>query len=100
MSLRLAIPALAALALLAGCGGADDASEDAVADTVEQPADEALADTPMPVEDNDLVETEPEARPVREAPSMDQVERSAERAADEAQSAVDDAIAAAESEME
>ena len=36
---------------LAACGGSDDASEDALADNVELPADEAMADAPMPAAD-------------------------------------------------
>ena len=36
---------------LAACGDSDDASEDAMADNVEMPADEALADTPLPEAD-------------------------------------------------
>ena len=41
---------LAALAL-AACGSSTDASEDAMADTVEIPADEAMANAPDPVAD-------------------------------------------------
>lgn len=41
---RFALPA-AALMALAACGSADNASEEAVADTVEMPADEALSQT-------------------------------------------------------
>ena len=37
---------------LAACGGSDDASEDALADNVELPADEAMADAPMPAMGN------------------------------------------------
>ena len=43
----LALAASAAFAL-AGCGHADDASQDAQADSVEIPADEALNNTPEP----------------------------------------------------
>ena len=45
------ILALAAPFALAACGSSTDASEDAVADTVEMPADEAMANTPPPVAD-------------------------------------------------
>ena len=48
---KFAIIAAAAGAFaLAGCGDTTDASEDAVADSVEVPADEAMADAPDPVE--------------------------------------------------
>jgi len=52
------IAATSAAFALAGCGSADDASEDSMADTVEMPADEALANTPDPVTDaaSDAVE--------------------------------------------
>ncbi len=44
--------AVAAFALgLAACGSATDASEDALADNVEVPADEAMAAAPAPVAD-------------------------------------------------
>ena len=43
---------------LAACGGSDDASEDAMADDVEMPADEAMADTPLPVADATEAATE------------------------------------------
>ena len=49
-SALIALAALAPLAL-AACGSSTDASEDAVADTVEMPADEAMAGTPPPVAD-------------------------------------------------
>ena len=39
---------------LAACGSSTDASEDAMADTVEMPADQALADTPEPVADEEV----------------------------------------------
>lgn len=47
--------AFAPLALLglAACGSSTDASADATADTVEIPADEALANAPEPVADPD-----------------------------------------------
>lgn len=89
--------------LLVACGGADDASEDAMVDTVEMPADEAMANAPMPVEDrdfageDDLAGSDPAAR---SEPTTEAVERTAEQAAEDAQSAVDDALAAAEAEME
>ena len=36
---------------LAACGDSGDASEDAMADSVEMPADEAMAEVPDPAED-------------------------------------------------
>ena len=36
---------------LSACGSADDASEDAMADNVEMPADEAMAEAPDPTAD-------------------------------------------------
>ncbi len=101
MTARFAPLALVAL-LLAACSGAEDTSEDATADTVEMPADEAMADVPMPVEDRDFAEDDAldGAAAARAEPSTQAIERSAEQAADDAQSAVDDAIAAAETEME
>ncbi|WP_121118873.1 hypothetical protein [Croceibacterium ferulae] len=45
LALTAAAPLLFALA---ACGSSDDASEDAMADTVEMPADEAMAEAPMP----------------------------------------------------
>lgn len=47
---RLAFSAPLAL-VLAACGSATDASEDALADNVELPADESMAGTPAPVAD-------------------------------------------------
>ena len=48
---------------LAACGGSDDASEDAMADSVEMPADEAMADMPMPAADADEAAEDAEASP-------------------------------------
>ncbi|MCX7676085.1 MAG: hypothetical protein N2Z59_01760 [Alteraurantiacibacter sp.] len=58
-SLAAATPAL----LLASCGSATDASEDAIADTVEMPANEVMAGTPAPVEDPAALVEEDEASP-------------------------------------
>lgn len=49
-TLKFAFAATFALAL-AACGSATDASEDALADNVEVPADEAMAAAPAPVAD-------------------------------------------------
>lgn len=49
---KFALVALASAAFaLSACGSSDDASEDAIADNVEIPADEAMAGTPDPAED-------------------------------------------------
>ena len=70
---------------LAACGSSTDASEDAVADTVEMPADEAMAGTPQPVED-----------PAALTESADSAESAAQDAAATAESMVEgDAPAAA-----
>jgi len=53
----LALATTAALAL-AACGSTTDASEDAIADTVEMPADQAMADAPEPVADDAVIAEE------------------------------------------
>jgi hypothetical protein len=71
---------------LAACGSATDASEDALADNVEVPADEAMANAPAPVADPDAL--------TEEAPTA---EDAATEAADSAEAMVAaDAPAAAE----
>ena len=94
-SIRLAIVAATLSLALAGCGDADDASEDAIADSVEMPADEAMADAPMPAQD-----VAPVADPAEGTDTVDEVETDAQQAADEAQAAVDDVINAAEENIE
>jgi len=78
---------------LAACGGSDDASEDAMADDVEMPADEAMADMPMPVAD--ATEAAGEADE-----ATDDAAAGAEEAADAAEQAAADAAAAAEAATE
>ena len=78
---------------LAACGGSDDASEDAMADDVEMPADEAMADTPLPVAD--ATEAADEADE-----AADDATANAEEAADAAEQAAADAAAAAEAATE
>ena len=85
----IAIASTATLAL-AACGGTTDASEDAMADTVEMPADQALADTPEPVED---AEVAAEDAALEEAAEMDALE-----AADAAEELVEADAAEAEAE--
>ena len=53
---------------LAACGSTTDASEDASADNVEIPADEAMAGAPAPVDDPDALA---EAADAAEADAMD-----------------------------
>ena len=86
-----ALATTAALAL-AACGDATDASEDAIADTVEVPADEAMANTPDPVMDEAATAPAPTPQQVEEG--MDSVDQTAEQAADDAQAAADDVQAA------
>lgn len=58
----LAFTAAGSLAL-AACGSTTDASEDAMADDVEMPADQAMADTPEPVMDEAATLEAPEEEP-------------------------------------
>lgn len=87
---KLVLLAAAPAFALIGCGDSTDASEDAVADTVEMPADEAMADTPPPVADSESTMMESE-----DAEPANVTEEEAETAADDAV----DAAAAAEAAM-
>lgn len=90
-----ALPALAGTALLlTACGSADDASTEASADTVEMPADAALAPiTEEPVADPSASATDaPESNAEAEASA----EKSADAAADAAADVAAEASAAAE----
>jgi hypothetical protein len=89
---KFALFAVSSFALaLAACGDADDASEDAMADNVEMPADEAMAGVPDPNADavSDAAE---EATQDAEAA----IEETAQSAADAAEATVADIEAAAE----
>ena len=57
---KFAISAFASAAALtlAACGSADDASEDAMADNVEMPADEAMTDAAAPVAEETAAATD------------------------------------------
>jgi hypothetical protein len=91
MQKLLALPALAgAVLLLTACGSSDDASTEASADTVEMPADAALAPvTQEPVADPEATATD--------APDTDaEAEATAEKAADAAADVAAEAAAAAE----
>ena len=70
---------------LAACGDSDDASEDALADDVELPADEAMNGVPDPVADLESEEGQDPAETLE----------AAESAADDAEAAVADVEAAA-----
>lgn len=94
---KLAIMAAAAAFALSACGDTTDASEDAVADSVEVPADDAMTGLPDPVADADAMSADEEAA-IEE--DMDQAEATAEAAGDAAQDTVDDALAAAEAAQE
>lgn len=82
--IALLAAASAATLALAACGDWDDASEDAVADNVEIPADEALAGTPDPAIDTTAADI----------PTEDEVRETAESAGDAAAAAVADIEAA------
>ena len=76
---------------LAACGSSDDASTEAMPDTVEMPADDALEPVAdEPVEDSDAAG--PPADPSENAPSL----QTAEEAADAAENVAAEAAAAAE----
>lgn len=95
-----AIAATASFALTA-CGSSTDASEDALADNVEIPADEAMANAPLPAEDVDVVEEA--ADEAVEADVTEEVVDGAVEAAEAAQATVDDVealISAAEAATE
>ena len=84
------IAAVSSFALaLAACGSSDDASEDAMADNVEMPADEAMAGAPDPATDA-VADAAEDATQEAEAA----VEQTAETAADAAEATVADIEAA------
>jgi len=75
---------------LSACGSADDASEDATADNVEMPADEAMAGVPDPAAD-----AVNEAAEAATQNAEETIEQTAVQAADDAEAAVADIEAAA-----
>jgi hypothetical protein len=87
---KFALIAFAAVAAygLSACGKSDDASEDAMADNVEMPADTAMATATPPVAD---AEASSDAADVTSATSS-----TAAEAGDAAEAAAADAAAAAE----
>lgn len=88
--------ALSAFGLtLAACGSTDDASTEATPDTVEMPADEALAPIAEgPVEDDAAAETAEAVDPADTAPDLETTEEAADAAADVAAEAAAAAEAA------
>jgi hypothetical protein len=80
---------------LAACGGSDDASEDALADNVEMPADEAMADMPMPAADATEAVEDAEAS-ADDAMAAEEAGAAAEQAAADAAAAAEAATEAAE----
>lgn len=90
---KLALVATGAAFALAACGESTDASEEAIADDVEVVADDAMADVPEPVADEEAM-TDEEAEAV-----MDGNEEEAEAAGDAAMDVVE-AAEAAQAEME
>lgn len=85
---KLTLTALAAtgILMLSGCGSSTPASEEAVPDTVEMPADDAMDDMPLPL-DEMIIEDEVEGEdPAAASDAMS--------AADAAQMAVDEVEAA------
>ena len=80
--------ALIAFAALAACGKSDDASQDASADNVEMPADQAMATAAPPVADADASSDTTDATGPTSA--------AAAQAGDAAQAAAADAATAAE----
>ena len=87
---KIAILAPAALLVLSACGESTDASEEAMADTVEINADAAMEGTPDPVADGDLATDDAAIDDAVNAATAD-----AENAADAAQATVDDVLDAA-----
>jgi hypothetical protein len=95
---KIALFAASSFALaLAACGDSGDASEDAMADNVELPADEAMADTPMPTADSTEVAEDTEASAGEAAAAEDAADAAAAAAAD-AEAAAEAADAAVEAE--
>ena len=84
---KLALIAFAAVADygLSACGKSDDASEDAMADNVEMPAEEAMTTAAPPVADAEAT-----------SDTSDETSAAAAQAGDAAEAAAADAAAAAE----
>jgi hypothetical protein len=84
---KLALIAFAAVAAygLSACGKSDDASEDAMADNVEMPAEEAMTTAAPPVADAEAT-----------SDTSDETSAAAAEAGDAAEAAAADAAAAAE----
>ncbi|MEO6042059.1 MAG: hypothetical protein ABIP41_09170 [Croceibacterium sp.] len=94
MLARLAFAGAASLSL-AACGSANDASDNAQADTVEMPADQALTGTPDPVANTAAVDSAAEdATKAAEQTTAAAAASNAEAAAADATAAADAAAAA------
>lgn len=88
----LALIATASVFALAACGNSDSASEDAMADSVEMPADEAMAETPeplpVPAAPVDTAAQDAAAAPAASAPqTVDEISEAAEQAARDVEAA-------------
>ena len=81
---------------LAACGDSDDASEDALADNVEMPADEAMADMPMPAADATEAAEDAAADAAAAAATAEEAGDAAVEAAADAAAAAEAAAAAAD----
>lgn len=101
---NIAFASVAALSL-AACGSSNDASEDAVADTVEMPADEAMTNTPMPAADAGATSEAatdaqaPVAEEQEQVTTLEDTGQAAEEAAADAAAAAEAATKAAEDTM-
>lgn len=86
----LALIATASVFALAACGNSDSASEDVMADSVEMPAEDAMADTPeplpVPAAPVDTAATDA-AEPAAAALTVDEISEAAEQAARDVEAA-------------
>ncbi len=87
----------AAILALSACGSSTDASEDAMADTVEMPADDAMAGVPEPAMDEDAVS---DAADDASGDAEMNAQEAAAAASDMVNDDVESAIDSAESTME
>lgn len=91
-TLQIAVT-IAFAASLAACGSATDASEDAIADNVEVPADEAMTGAPAPVADAEALT---EATDAAETDAVDAADAAEAMVAEDAPATADAMEAAAE----
>ena len=90
----IALAVVGALALSA-CGSSTDASEDAMADTVEMPADDAMASAPEPAMDADAVSDAADEAAV-ESDAMEAAAQADAMVSDDVEAAIDSAEAGME----